>query len=46
MVFRLRRIDITLIENLAQSCEFFLLSEAKKKAAETTVQPMLFVANS
>ena len=45
MVFRVRRIDISLVDNLAESCRGFIDAEAMKQAAEEQrpVQPVLFV---
>jgi hypothetical protein len=45
MVFRLRRIDITLVDNLAENCPYFILS-AERTALRADNQPLLFVVNS
>ena len=45
MVFRMRRIDISLIDNLAENCPHFILS-AKRTALRAENQPLLFVVNS
>jgi hypothetical protein len=46
MVFRLRRIDITLVDNLAECCEHHISADDVKKAQEKELYPMLFVINS
>jgi len=43
MVFRVRRIDISLIDNLAENCTLHVDAEAVKQIQEPVVQPMLFV---
>ena len=45
MVFRMRRIDITFIDNLAENCKHFMLSiEPSQDEIET--QPFLFLVKS
>jgi hypothetical protein len=44
MVFRVRRIDITLIDNLAESCNYYVCAEAVRNIPEPVVEPWLFVA--
>lgn len=45
MVFRIRRIDITLIDHLAENCPHFLQS-AERTALKAAEQPLLFIVNS
>jgi hypothetical protein len=43
MVFRLRRIDITLINNLAESCPYYIEQQHKMtEAVPLPQQPLLF----
>lgn len=43
MVFRVRRIDISLVDNLAESCQGYLDIGTMQQGQEPPAQPALFV---